>query len=233
MNRKENLEKALRDVFQSQSMTLDQVMALVARVFNEKYAFNSNLLDADCLQTKTSQCSEVVCSGMFVYADGLISSKIIEGRQIKAVVGYVERNRALAVCLHEVRLPWSSDRLEVQTGNMVNGLKATRIILETAHQRHHTAEAAQWCYNYNQYGVQKGEAFLPSIDEWEKLFTNKTAINASLKALGVALLDGWYWSSIEYSYNHAWYFDIGNGYKFSHYKNNVSYAVRPVISIKL
>lgn len=45
---------------------------------------------------------------------------------------------------------------------------------------------------------------MPSLTELEKLFANKAAINASLNALGVALLEGWYWSSTEYSSNYAW-----------------------------
>ncbi len=39
--------------------------------------------------------------GMFVYADNTIRSEIIEGLQIKAVVGYVEGHQVYAVCLWE------------------------------------------------------------------------------------------------------------------------------------
>ena len=55
-----------------------------------------------------------VLPGMYVYADGSISAELITGRQVKAVVGYVEGKTVYAVCLKAKELPWSSDCLEVK-----------------------------------------------------------------------------------------------------------------------
>ena len=142
--------------------------------------------------------SQVVSSGMYIYADGLIYPEIIEGRQVMAIVGSVDGSDVLAVCLQEACLPWSSDWLEAKaTQKMTGGKEATRKILEISRKKRQEAEAAQWCCDYAEDGVKQGEAFLPSLTELEKLFANKAAINASLNALGVALLEGWYWSSTE------------------------------------
>lgn len=54
---------------------------------------------------------------------------------------------------------------------------------------------------------------MPSLTELEKLFANKAAINASLNALGVALLEGWYWSSTEYANSSAWTLRMSDGYR--------------------
>lgn len=64
---------------------------------------------------------------------------------------------------------------------------------------------------------------MPSLTELEKLFANKAAINASLNALGVALLEGWYWSSTEYDYNVAWGLWVvgGDRYGSNKYGNRV------------
>ena len=124
-----------------------------------------------------------------------------------AVVGSVDGSDVLAVCLHEACLPWSSDWLE--------------------------AEAAQWCYDYAEDGVKQGEAFLPSLTELEKLFANKAAINASLKALGVVLLEGWYWSSTEYDNTNAWGFGMTGGLRYDGSKYYNGYSVRAVITIQL
>ena len=175
-----------------------------------------------------------VLPGMFVYVDGLISSEIIEGRQIKAVVGSVNGSDVLAVCLHEAKLPWASKWLEVpETEEMLSGKKATHKILEIAQKEHTKAEAAQWCYNYDRDGVKRGEAFLPSITELEQLCANGVAINASLNALGVALLDGWYWSSTECNNYGAWTLDMDNGRKGNYYKYDYGSYVRPVLALKL
>lgn len=180
------------------------------------------------------QTPEKVIPGMFVYVDGLISSEIIEGRQIKAVVGSVNGSDVLAVCLHEVKLPWASKWLEVpETEEMLSGKKATHKILEIAQKEHTKAEAAQWCYDYAEDGVKRGEAFLPSITELEQLCANGVAINASLNALGVALLDGWYWSSTEYNGNYAWTLGMRNGSKDGNHKGNYGNYVHPVLALKL
>lgn len=174
-----------------------------------------------------------VLPGMYIYADGLICPEIIEGRQVMAIVGSVDVSDVLAVCLQEACLPWSSDWLHAEaTQKMTSGKEATRKILEISREKRQKAEAAQWCYDYAEDGVKQGEAFLPSLTELKKLFANKTAINASLKALGVALLEGWLWSSTEYLYNLAWNVYFYSGYRGVNCKDN-GYYVRPVLARKL
>ena len=175
-----------------------------------------------------------VLPGMYIYADGLIYPEIIEGRQVMAIVGSVDGSDVLAVCLQEACLPWSSDWLEAKaTQKMTGGKEATRKILEISRKKRQEAEA-QWCYDYAEDGVKQGEAFLPSLTELEKLFANKAAINASLNALGVALLEGWYWSSTEYNSNGAWLLRMSDGLRYYNYKDgsNNDY-VRPVLALKL
>ena len=173
-----------------------------------------------------------VLPGMYIYADGLIYPEIIEGRQVMAIVGSVDGSDVVAVCLLEVCLPWSSDWLEAKaTQKMTGGKEATRKILEISRKKRQEAEAAQWCYDYAEDGVKQGEAFLPSLTELEKLFANKAAINASLNALGVALLEGW--SSTEYSVNYAWRLVMSDGCRLAYGKGDSNPYVRPVLALKL
>lgn len=174
-----------------------------------------------------------VLPGMYIYADGLIYPEIIEGRQVMAIVGSVDGSGVLAVCLQEACLPWSSDWLEAKaTQKMTGGKEATRKILEISRKKRQEAEAAQWCYDYAEDGVKQGEAFLPSLTELEKLFANKAAINASLNALGVALLEGWYWSSPESNFYGAWGLWMDDGTRNGNGKGTNEY-VRPVLALKL
>lgn len=131
-------------------------------------------------------------------------------------------------------MPWSSDWLEAKaTQKMTGGKEATRKILEISRKKRQEAEAAQWCYDYAEDGVKQGEAFLPSLTELEKLFANKAAINASLNALGVALLEGWYWSSTEYNSFSAWNLWMDDGGRGYTNKNYTGEYVRPVLALKL
>lgn len=74
---------------------------------------------------------------------------------------------------------------------------------------------------------------MPSLTELEKLFANKAAINASLNALGVALLEGWYWSSTEYNSYDAWLLYMDNGFRYNGSKYYTYSYVRPVLALKL
>lgn len=198
---------------------------------------SQSLIPAGTEEASQDQNSAKVIPGMFVYVDGLISSEIIEGRQIKAIVGSVDGSDVLAVCLQEACLPWSSDWLEAkETQTMTDGRDATHEILELSRKKRQNAQAAQWCYNYAQNGVKQGEAFLPSLTELKKLFVNKAKINVSLemlrKVLGVDLFNDWYWSSTEYGKCYAWLLRMTDGYSCGSSKRFANY-VRPVIAIKL
>jgi len=211
---------------------LVQELDLTAKEVSE-YLLAENSL-ADVTEAKEYKTPDEILPGMFVYADGLIYPEIIEGHQIQAVVGYIEGKTVYAVCLQEKKLPWSGDWLEAKaTREMTGGQEATCKILEAARQTGKKAEAAQWCHGYVYDGVKSGEAFLPSIDELEKLFANKAAIDASLKALGAALLDGWYWSSTEHDDLTAWEFYMVYGSRNDDTKGTNNDHARPVLALKL
>ena len=175
-----------------------------------------------------------VLPGMYIYADGLIYPEIIEERQVMAIVGSVDGSDVLAVCLQEACLPRSSDWLEAKaTQKMTGGKEATRKILEISRKKRQEAEAAQWCYDYAEDGVKQGDAFLPSLTELEKLFANKAAINASLRALNAALLDDWYYSSNEHSYYIVWGMRMSDGRPCAYGKRSRKKYVCPVLKFKL
>lgn len=190
--------------------------------------------ETEMKQKQSAAMPKEVKPGMFVYADGLISEKLISDRQVKAVVGYVEKGMAYAVCLQQIQLPWSSCWFESNiTRNMTDGKKATCKILEIAQKDGRQAEAAQWCFDYAENGVQAGEAFLPSLAEWEKVFANKTATNTSLQELNIVELRGYYWSSTEGDTIFAKAFGMHNGLKYCHYKNYNDSYVRPILAIQI
>ena len=108
--------------------------------------------------------------GRFVAPDNRIYRGKPEGGPVKGIIGYVRGDKALAVCLTQKPVEWSSDYLDVpETRTMTSGLAATRKILETARKEGKKAEAAEWCINYSEYGVKPGEAFLPSMAELKRL----------------------------------------------------------------
>lgn len=73
---------------------------------------------------------------------------------------------------------------------------------------------------------------VPDIRELSLLHLNIDDVNAGLAAAGGEKLEGYYWSSTEYSSNYAWKLYMINGYRNYNYKYN-NYYVRPVLALKL
>ncbi|MBR3826448.1 MAG: protein kinase [Alistipes sp.] len=85
--------------------------------------------------------------------------------------------------------------------------------------------AFKWCR-------AKGSSwYLPAVDELNKIYNNKSVLNATLQKYGATLNDSWYWSSTEYvDYKPefcAWYVNMGNGYTY-YYRKSYDNSVRAV-----
>ena len=182
-------------------------------------------IEQQAKQTVSQNLPEI---GMLCYADNTFSFELDNNKIVKGVVGYVENTRALVVCLQEIELPWSSSFLKkVDTQNFSDGKSATKKILQVASKSKQKAEAAQWRFDFEQNGVTKGEAFLPSLRELECLALGRKRINETFALLQVNLLSKWYWSSNTYSDDYVWIYGMTSGYKNGGYKFD-SYMVRPV-----
>lgn len=74
---------------------------------------------------------------------------------------------------------------------------------------------------------------LPTIQMLSLIFLNKKYINSKIKELGGDILEGYFWSSTEYSSNNAWdlWMDDGGRSNYSKYYSNE--YVRPVLALKL
>ena len=73
--------------------------------------------------------------GMFVAPDNRIYRGMPEGGPVKGIIGFVDGDKALAICLTLKAVEWSSDYLQVpETRTMTRGLEATHKILETERQ---------------------------------------------------------------------------------------------------
>jgi hypothetical protein len=78
--------------------------------------------------------------------------------------------------------------------------------------------AAKLCYDLVLNGYS--DWYLPSMDELNKLYINRTAIGGFAAA--------YYWSSSEYDSSRAWfqYFSVGNQYNYGKYNTYYVRAVR-------
>ena len=52
---------------------------------------------------------------------------------------------------------------------------------------------------------------MPALKQLERIVANRKIVNPALQKIGGIILDGWIWSSSEYSYGGAWYVFAGGG----------------------
>lgn len=74
---------------------------------------------------------------------------------------------------------------------------------------------------------------LPTIQMLSLIFLNKKHINSKIKELGGDILEGYFWSSTEYSNYYAWTLDMSDGSRTANDKNYNYRYVRPVLALKL
>lgn len=73
---------------------------------------------------------------------------------------------------------------------------------------------------------------LPMKHELKFICDNLSTINKMLRNAGGKLLDGYYWSSSEYSSDHAWLSGLGSSYGLTNLTNKTNYYyVRPVLAL--
>ena len=195
------------------------------------------------LSEETLKTSQKISAGMFYYAEvHLFSKKILGNKQVSGVVAYVDDNQhGLIVTLNQEKLPWSSQRDQFGLPAKMKGSENSAFIVAALQDSNKKAEAVEYCATYEQNGIQKGQAFLPSLDELKLIEANFDRINkALLKICGADLLEesSYYWSSSECKKypEQAWVFRFAfretNRNHKDYGKNGFSgFYARPCISI--
>ena len=132
-------------------------------------------------------------------------------------------------------IPYGTNLTPITCG--VDGRLNTNAIL--ASTCNGTTYAATATNNYQPTGCakdfcKKTKWFLPSMRDLQNIYLQKTQIDASLTLLkgysATTVKSNYYWSSTENGSNHAWLFNMFNGYRFYDYKYGTSNSVKPVLA---
>lgn len=99
---------------------------------------------------------------------------------------------------------WADKNCETGIGDEEDGKTNTRRLIAWGKKHGISFPAAEWCYRYSQNGVKPGDGFLPAKNQLKRIVANRDIINSALKKIGGVILDGWIWSSSEYSTYYAW-----------------------------
>ena len=186
-------------------------------------------------QSILNESKDSLRTGMFNLSDGRNVMKLDETDRfnVRSVIAYVdeERNVALGLCPVKIMLPFAFGCLAVCTEDILDGREATRILLEEAAKEGIELPAAEFCVNYDRFGVGKGEAFLPSFHDLKK-FSMQGEVGKAWRRLGLEY-NGTIWSStIGINFN-AWMQSYDTATVTGWHIQYRTFGVIPVIEIPL
>ena len=167
--------------------------------------------------------------GWYAFAGGKFSPDPDSYPNCQGVVGWVnpdknapQGQRGLIVTLDEVKKAWSDKHCETNIKDEYDGKGNTEKLIVYGKAHGISFPAAEWCAQYSQNGVRPGEGFMPASEQLKRIVANRKIVNPALQKIGGIILDGWIWSSSEYSSSYAWlvyatggvYSLAGKGYAF-------------------
>ena len=173
---------------------------------------------------------------MFCYEDGTFSKELIENKVLTGIVGYVGKyvRRVLCLSLKAAFLPWSSDTFDLHqakheiAGELLNfSFSVTQKekrdalfccskvyvfeigrLLQEAQKQGKKAEALNYCFNFCENGLKKGDAFMANIDWLEIVLKRSEVLNRAFEKIGLPKLSGCYWAATEANWRDAYFYDV-------------------------
>ena len=130
--------------------------------------------------------------GLFDLGNGKFTKEINRQTKVRSVIAIVdeEQHVAYGLCPTYQMMCWCPTCLGVTTQHIISGMEATRLILDEAKEKGISLPAAEFCANYEGYGVKKGEAFLASKAEMRKMVVSSGRIFAAWRQVGKRNIDG-------------------------------------------
>ena len=202
------------------------------------YWLDGGKLEFDKLLQKKSEMenlSSKIEVGYYAFAGGKFSPDPNAYPNCQGVVAWLNPDpnapigkRGLILMPEMVKTWWADKNCETGIGDEEDGQANTRRLIAYGKKHDIKFPAAEWCYAYSKNGVKSGEGFLPAKKQLERIVASRDIINPALEKIDGKILNGWIWSSSEYSYNYAWYMSV-DGCVFGNSKIN-PFSVRCVIA---
>ncbi len=182
-----------------------------------------------------SEQGNVLKVGMFNLFDGTNVEKLDNKTrfQVRSIVAMIDENRnyALGMCPVKKMLPFAFSCLPFESEEIHSGREATNLLLEAAAKYGIELPAAEFCVNYEQHGVSKGEAFLPSYQEAQQM--HKSNLFVAWRAIGLDRGDCTFvTSSVGYNFN-VWLQSYSQTVVSGWCNQYRTFGVIPVVEIKL
>ena len=157
--------------------------------------------------------------GWYAFAGGKFSPDPDSYPNCQGVVGWVNPDksapkgqRGLIVTRDQREKQWSRKDCKTYVRDQHDGKANTEKLIAYGKAHGISFPAAEWCNTYCWNGVKAGEGFLPALTQLERIIANRGIVNPALQKIGGIILDGWIWSSSEYTDYGAWLVYANNGH---------------------
>ena len=174
--------------------------------------------------------------GWYAFAGGKFSPAPDAYANCQGVVGWVnpdksapQGQRGLIITPDEVKKAWSDKDCETNIKDEYDGKGNTEKLIAYGKKHKINFPAAEWCAQYSKNGIRPGEGFMPAEEQLKRIVANRELVNPSLQKIDGIILDGWIWSSSEYSSHYAWVVNAGDG-SVSFYNKGSNLYVRCVLA---
>lgn len=119
--------------------------------------------------------------GLFDLGNGKFAKEINRQTKVRSVIAIVdeEQHVAYGLCPGYQMMCWCPTCLGTPTLHITSGMEATRLLLDEAKEKGLELPAAEFCANYEGFGVEKGEAFLLSKTEMRRITISSERIFAA------------------------------------------------------
>ena len=202
--KKQELKDVLLSLAQKYGLSAGELKNLAVEVLQDLE--DKSVVQQEVIPTTSSQ----IVVGWYAFAGGKFS-KDPAYPNCQGVVAWINPNpnapigkRGLIITPDEVTLEWVDEDCEAGICDEEDGQANTRKLIAYGKEYGISFPAAKWCYAYSKNAVTPGEGFLPAKNQLKRIVANRDIINSALKRIGGVILDGWIWSSSEYSYGNAW-----------------------------
>lgn len=148
-------------------------------------------------------CSTLCDTGNIYYSDGTCSSCYNSAKTAIGVIALNQGSARLVISLNESELLWAPMNEDVSGMGEASSGKSETSTWVGYYGAELSDYAPGYCYNYTTTGTSKGQWFLPSLEEYEKIMSRVTAVNRGLVETGSQALSGDYYTSTQLDKDNA------------------------------
>jgi len=155
--------------------------------------------------------------GWYAYANGIFAPYSDAYSGLLGIISWLnpdanakEGERGLILVPKKFTDKWANSSGSTRVNNTVDGHSNTNKLMAWSKIKNYVFYAAQVCAQYNILGIEKGQAFLPAVEQLNAIAKNVLPIRAAMRELGLDF-KGKLLTSTEYTNHFAYTVDVETG----------------------